>query len=644
MYCPHCMTENADNDTLCKKCGQKLHDMNGEHELPIGSILSGRYYVGKALRQGGFGITYVGMDEKLGLRKKIAIKEFFPSGIATRMSRYTEDISVTGKEKAHFYDQEKAKFLKEAQILAKFSDVRNVVSVTDIVSEHNTVYLIMEFLEGMDLDEYIHRKSQMTFQESFELLKPIILSLGRIHREGLIHRDISPSNIKILQDGTAILLDFGAAREFDAMDEKSMSIILKPGYAPPEQYGSRGQEKMTDVYALCATIYKMITGVTPENSYDRLVIKDTLKSPIELGADITPEQEAILMKGMAVQVPERIQSMEELYNAFAVTTGDPTVSLQTNIEDADDLTVPLNGKSNARSYEDQTTILNSRGIVTGSIPTQMVEDGSHNTKKWMPVAAAVIIVVIVGVLFVWMIGNYASQTTTGREIASQRKDDSSDVEIDSGGDTESQTEEENDSQETTTTDDTIAGDLSINVVSTIMVGDDVSCTLSAGNFILLKESEGISWSSSDKNTLRVDNGIITGVSEGSAYVYADYKGKTASARITVLAVDSGYGSSIQISADDVRLTAGGVGSTTSASVNITLDDPPSPYQLMNYVSSGLDNSIRTEWKQADDGSPILSLQPDYIGGDGYIAIYLTPQDDNTHVVAYKRISVKVTEN
>ena len=280
MYCPHCMAQNKDNNRICIKCGQSLIYVNDEHQLPVGSILSHRYYVGKALRQGGFGITYVGVDEKYGLNKKIAIKEFFPSGIASRMSRYSEDVSVTGKDQAFFYDKEKAKFLKEAQILAKFSNVRNIVSVTDIVSEHNTIYIIMEFLEGMDLDEYLHIHGRMSFDEAFVLLKQIMLSLGRIHAEGLIHRDISPSNIKILQDGTAVLLDFGAAREFDSNDERSMSIILKPGYAPPEQYGSRGQGKSTDVYALCATIYKMIPKcytLIGEFYIERFYMKITIK-------------------------------------------------------------------------------------------------------------------------------------------------------------------------------------------------------------------------------------------------------------------------------------------------------------------------------------------------------------------------------
>ena len=657
MYCPHCMTENRDGDTLCRKCGKNLHEQNGEHELPVGSILSGRYYVGKALRQGGFGITYVGMDQKEGLQKKIAIKEFFPSGVATRMSRYSEDVSVTGQDKAFFYDKEKAKFLEEARILAKFSDVRNVVSVTDIVSEHNTVYLIMEFLEGMDLDEYIHRKARLSFQESYTLLKPIILSLGRIHNEGLIHRDISPSNIKILRDGTAVLLDFGAAREFDAADEKSLSIILKPGYAPLEQYTSRGQGKSTDVYALCATIYKMITGITPENSLDRAGVTDVLKRPIETGALISPSQEAVLLKGMAVQAADRIQSMEELYDAFEAVENDGTTGA-----DFEGITVPVSGSILGDSHSVSGTIPLPPTVyddLNQTIPAKKVEGadgiehptggGAIKTKKWIPIAAAVIAVVIGGLLLLTgrktetaedkePASTVSSSNSGGNETAGE--DDQSDA---SQSDDAEEVRDEEDLQEDYAADGEAEGELSINVLDTIVAGDDVSCSLHLGTLQITKEAEGISWSSSDKNIIRINNGVVTGVSEGSAYIYADYKGKTASKRISVLTVDSAYGSSISASTDDVRIASVGVGNMTSTSVYLSVIDPPSEYQLYSYTSSGLEY-LRTEWKKSDDNSPILIIQPSPIGGEGYVTVYLTPQNDNTHIVACTRISVKVTEN
>ena len=281
MYCPHCMIENREEAQVCQSCGKSLHAINNEHELPIGTILADRYYVGKSLRQGGFGITYVGKDIKPGMNKKIAIKEYFPTGIVTRMSRFSQDVSVTAEDEASTYDKEKQRFVEEAGILSKFAGERNIVSITDVVSEHNTVYLIMEFLDGMDLDEYIHNHPKMSFPEAYKMIQPIVLTLSRIHQQGLIHRDITPSNIKILQDGTAVLLDFGAAREYSTSDEKSMSVILKPGYAPAEQYNSHGmQGPASDVYAICATLYKMITGVTPANALDRMV-NDTVKNAVQ---------------------------------------------------------------------------------------------------------------------------------------------------------------------------------------------------------------------------------------------------------------------------------------------------------------------------------------------------------------------------
>lgn len=312
MYCPHCMVENREEAQVCQSCGKTIYVNNNEHELPIGTILSDRYYVGKSLRQGGFGITYVGKDIKPGMNKKIAIKEYFPTGIVTRMSRFSQDVSVTAKDEASTYDKEKQRFVEEAGILSRFAGERNIVSITDVISEHNTVYLIMEFLDGIDLDEYIHNQPKISFSEAYKMIQPIILTLSRIHEQGLIHRDITLSNIKVLQDGTAVLLDFGAAREYSTSDEKSMSVILKPGYAPVEQYNSHGmQGPASDVYAICATLYKMITGVTPANALDRMV-NDTVKKPSELGADISPEEEAALMAGMAVLPKDRIASMNDL--------------------------------------------------------------------------------------------------------------------------------------------------------------------------------------------------------------------------------------------------------------------------------------------------------------------------------------------
>ena len=259
LLCPFCMAKNEAEAEICKVCGRPIKTSNGVHELPVGTLLFNRYYVGKTMRQGGFGITYVGCDIKLD--KKIAIKEYFPQGMVNRLSSHSCEVVSVDNSK-DIFERERVKSINEARILAEFAGEPNIVSVTDVLSENGTVYIVMEYVEGTDLDEYLRSNPKMSFQEAFLMIYPVICALQKVHEKGLIHRDISPSNIKITLNGIPVLLDFGAAREYSTEVEKSLSVILKPGYAPPEQFSSHGKQgPFTDVYAISATIYYMITGI-----------------------------------------------------------------------------------------------------------------------------------------------------------------------------------------------------------------------------------------------------------------------------------------------------------------------------------------------------------------------------------------------
>lgn len=305
------MAQSSEESDVCPVCGAPYAQQNARHQLPINTILYGRYLVGKVIGEGGFGITYIGYD--LTLKTKVAIKEYYPSGAVDR-SHAAEVIPSDAQPDSDFI-KGKTKFMDEARVLAQFLDDPNIVSVRDYFEENNTAYIIMEFLEGKSFQQLIKERGKMSIDEVLALIKPLMSALQEVHDHGLIHRDISPSNIMQLSDGRIKLLDFGAAREY-AETEKSLSIILKPGYAPEEQYNKKGhQGPWTDVYALCATIYKMITGVTPENSVNR-IFEDTLKKPSELGVEISECQEAALMKGLAIKDSDRISSMRDLEKAF----------------------------------------------------------------------------------------------------------------------------------------------------------------------------------------------------------------------------------------------------------------------------------------------------------------------------------------
>ena len=291
------------------------------HCLRKGTRLIGRYTIEGVLGQGGFGITYLGMDELH--KKKVAIKEFFPQGIVTRNIEYEDTVTVTLVGEKENYDKGKERFLKEAQTMAMFSKDKGIVKALDFFEINNTAYIVMEYLEGVTLKQYLRENKRIDAEDLVELLVPLIESLDEIHSQGLIHRDISPDNIMVLPDGRIKLMDFGAARDYTEFGEKSLSIVLKPGYAPPEQYQTHGiQGPWTDIYALCATMYKCITGENPPDAIER-VMDDSLKKISEFGIAIPPQEEEAIIKGMSVSAKDRYQDIkdfcEDLYGAYEET-------------------------------------------------------------------------------------------------------------------------------------------------------------------------------------------------------------------------------------------------------------------------------------------------------------------------------------
>ena len=307
-FCPNCMANIGGDYGVCPVCGGSMNVVNEPHQLPVNSILNGRYIIGRTLGAGGFGITYVGYDLKLN--SKVAIKEYYMSGGVSR----TRSLTVVPTDKANEapFNKGKERFLDEAKVLAQFIDEPNIVNVRDYFEENGTAYIVMEFLDGEDLTHYAKKHGRLSFDEVLALLEPAMMALDKVHKKGLIHRDISPSNLMLLKDGRVKVLDFGTARTQSVLGEKSLSIMLKPGYAPEEQYRTHGQQgSWTDVYAMSATFYRLLTGKTPPTSTDRM-FEDRIELPSALGVKITPQQEAALMRGLAVRSTDRIQTMEEL--------------------------------------------------------------------------------------------------------------------------------------------------------------------------------------------------------------------------------------------------------------------------------------------------------------------------------------------
>ena len=314
--CIHCMQEKNNASEICPFCGfdPKTAEIPPYHLQPF-SILAGKYLLGMAIGEGGFGITYIGMD--LNLEMKVAIKEYYPNGCATRNRSESNTVISYSSSMHDIFEEGREKFINEARLLAKCNNLPEIVSVKDFFKENHTAYIVMEYINGMTLKSYLKQNGgKLSAQKTLQMMKPVIHSLAKVHDMNLIHRDISPDNIMLCKDGAVKILDFGGARDYIFSTGKSMSIMLKPGYTPEEQYRAHGnQGPWTDVYALCATMYRCITGTIPPESLER-AYHENLQPIWELASDCPPAAAYAIEKGMSIHTEDRFQSMQKLYSAL----------------------------------------------------------------------------------------------------------------------------------------------------------------------------------------------------------------------------------------------------------------------------------------------------------------------------------------
>ena len=319
--CNNCFHEYEESYGLCPNCGfMEGEDYAEVYCLNPGTLIrDGRYTIGETLGFGGFGITYMAWDRQL--ETKVAIKEYFPSGLVNRTA---DDASVflVANKKADEFEYGKRRFLEEARNMAKFEKHHNVVNVFNYFEENNTAYIIMEYLDGMTLSQTLQTYDEpLPVERCVSIAIDICDALESIHKEGILHRDVSPDNIMLCKDGTVKLFDFGAARfSMDTAEDSNVTVIVKPGFAPPEQYDRvNKQDARTDIYALGATMYYALTGVKPEESTDRK-IQDGLKAPMELLPEIPKYVSNAIMRAMAVESRYRFESVEEFRKVLKTKT------------------------------------------------------------------------------------------------------------------------------------------------------------------------------------------------------------------------------------------------------------------------------------------------------------------------------------
>lgn len=377
------------------------------YSLQRNTELIGRYVIQEVLGQGGFGITYLGIDKLYG--NKAAIKEYYPQEIAMRKAQYEDVVTVTSIEEKNNYDKGKKRFLDEAQVMARFNKNEGIVKILDFFEANNTAYIVMEYLEGITLKQYLGKYGVIQFRNLIEMMLPLLEALIEIHSQGLIHRDISPDNIMVQHNGKVKLMDFGAARDYTESGNKSLSVILKPGYAPPEQYQTHGvQGPWTDIYALCATIYKCLTGITPPDAIAR-VMDDKFKGPDQLDGKLSPDIKKILWKGMNIFPEERYQDIgefgEDVYDALFIPEENKKLDLDNEKNIDEDLDSP--DKDNESVLKDDKI---EGAVKKTSIPKK--------EKRKSPVKK--VLVIIVCLLLAGGIKYYS--TGNEQEISTAKKD------------------------------------------------------------------------------------------------------------------------------------------------------------------------------------------------------------------------------
>ena len=314
IVCYNCFQQRDSLDGPCPHCGFDLAENEKKYPVALraGTVVNGRYIVGRVLGQGGFGITYLAWDTQL--EAKVAIKEFMPNEIATRIGT-TVSVAVESRSEDFTYGSER--FQEEARTLAKFIGNPNIAAVTSYFDENDTSYFVMDYIEGISFKTYIaNHGGKVSVEDTLNVMIPVLRALTAVHAEGFIHRDVTPDNIYITKDGMVKLLDFGSARYSIGDKSKSLDVILKVGYAPKEQYIRRSRQgPFTDVYSCAACFYAALTGFLPPEALERLD-HDELVPVSQCGVDIPEYLDKAILKGLAVQPEDRFQSAEEFLEAI----------------------------------------------------------------------------------------------------------------------------------------------------------------------------------------------------------------------------------------------------------------------------------------------------------------------------------------
>lgn len=371
--CMYCMKANIVNGR-CPVCGKSEDDgeKRNARALPVRDVVHNRYYVGRVLGAGGFGITYMAWD--MNENRRIALKELFPCDVVTRSSDGRSIEVDDGKQ--DYFNHIMKRFLDEAKLLSQFGDSKEIIDVYHLFPENNTAYYAMEYIEGQDLKHILKQSGKMTWTKFYPIAMQILTQLIAIHSKGLIHRDISPDNIYITDKGVAKLIDFGSVRTYAGRD--GYTTFLKHNFAPPEQYRENSdQGPWTDIYSMSVTMYYTLSGKLPPKSPERQ-INDSVIPLGKLVPDLPGYVVSAIHKGMAVECRDRFQNVQSFMEALNMparnNTKPPPIqerSQRTNTDQiiqhrqsAPPMIVCIEGSKNGQTYQ----ILPNNPVTVGRQP------------------------------------------------------------------------------------------------------------------------------------------------------------------------------------------------------------------------------------------------------------------------------------
>ena len=310
--CMGCMNEQKTQYTVCPYCGLKAETAPDPSQIRPGTVLAQRYEVGFALKIGLYTITYIAYD--LQREEKVIVKEYYPSQLCSRVDGGNRIGIRAGGEQKTFYERGLTQFLKEAKDLHSVS-VPFLIPVQDVFTENATAYMVMPYLNGKTLEAAIAEKKRFSITETLALMMPVMDITDRLHQKGILHLNIHPGNIFLVDSGEVILMDSGRySRSF--VDAPMETIGENSRYQAPEIRNLHEKiDGSVDVYSICTIMYEMITGTEIEDGASRIT-KDTVKSPLSRRVKVTANQDTILMNGLALHSKNRINSVEKLMKSF----------------------------------------------------------------------------------------------------------------------------------------------------------------------------------------------------------------------------------------------------------------------------------------------------------------------------------------